>query len=170
MRFIDELKARALRFERHAVNTAVHAPPAKIAHEEMILVARGKTGAGIVREARRAITDVGDGRLHPSGLFGVFQRPEFFGIPHASGRRFAELVGGAPTGIPAFGHIDDAGSVAVVAIVIAGEEVAVIIERERLWIAQAIGVNFHIRAVLVATQGATGFGIGKHLAFEVGDV
>src|SRR5690606_16099368 len=60
-----------------------------------------------------------------------------------------------------FDDIDPAGLVAAVAVVVAGEEVAVVVERQFLRIAQTGGEFFQVRAIQVAAEHGAALRIRK---------
>src|SRR5690242_3271828 len=79
--------------------------------------------------------------------------PQLLGIPRSAWRgRRDELVTDAPAAIAPFHQVNEAGLIAGVGIVFAGEQVAVFVERQLLWIAQARGKNFQLRAIGVTAQ------------------
>ena len=88
------------------------------------------------------------------------------GIP----TRVAKLPIQSPTGIAALGDVDEAFPLLPqVAIVVHGEEVAVVIEGDFLRIAQAGGIDLQIRSVGVHPQDAAGVRVPKDSAFAIGD-
>ena len=152
-------------FTRERVDAAVGARAAKIAQEKMVAVSLWETRARIMRQSGRTVRDMRDRRHNVRRLFGKLQVPEVFGIPHARRRGVTELIGDAPAAVAAFHHIDQPRGIAVVAIVVAGEQIAVIIKRQFLRIAQTVGEHFQIRAVQIAAQHGAHVGIIQHLAF-----
>jgi len=62
--------------------------------------------------------------------------PKLLGIPTGRPACFAKIKSIAPTGVPAFHDIDQCARVAVIAIVVTGEQISVVIERQPLRIAQ----------------------------------
>lgn len=86
------------------------------------------------------------------------------------------MISLAPTGIAPFNDIDPAGWITVIGIVIAGEQIAVVVEDQLLWIAQAEGEDFQMRAIQIAAIDCAGirivhrasvdqrFGIGAAIA------
>ena len=71
----------------------------------------------------------------------------------------AFLVADAPAVVSPFDNVDQSGWVAVVGVVVAGEEIAVLVEDELLRIAQARGIQFQPGAVGIAAEDGAGFGI-----------
>ena len=65
---------------------------------------------------------------------------------------FHELIADAPAAIAAFHDINPARLIAAVGVVVAGEQVAVLIENQVLRIAQAESEHFEFGAVRVATE------------------
>ena len=63
-----------------------------------------------------------------------------------------------------------AGLVAAVGVVVAGKEVAVLVERQLLRVPQAGGEELQLRAVRVATEDGSRVGVGDFAAVDAGDV
>src|SRR5439155_12206304 len=138
--------------------------------EEVALVALGQAEAGIVGQTGVAVCnkqqtgyDIGSLAV-PGGL------PQLLGIPRAQSDRHAVvLVAAAPAAVAAFDDVDPACLVAVIGVVVAGEEIAVLVEGELLGIAQAGRDNLQLRAVGITAQHGTGVGTrhGPALGLDV---
>src|SRR5436853_4093109 len=74
------------------------------------------------------------------------------------------LKADAPAAVAAFDEVNPAGAIAAVRIVVAGEEIAVIVERKFLRIAQAQGENFQAGSICVAAKNGAGIGVADRLA------
>src|SRR5204863_7604826 len=74
-------------------------------------------------------------------------------------RPFEELKSDAPAAIAAFNQVHPARWIAAIGIIVAGEEIAVLIERKLLWVAQAVGENFEIGAIWIAAIHGARLGI-----------
>jgi len=70
------------------------------------------------------------------------------------------LIADAPAGVAAFDDVDEALHVAHVAVVVAGEEIANLVEEEVLGIAEAGGEEFDVGAVEIAAEDGAGIGGG----------
>ena len=77
--------------------------------------------------------------------------------------RIDELKSNPPAAIAALDHINPPGWVAAVRVVIACEEISILIEREFLRVAQATRENFQVRAVGIAAQHSAHFSFFDHV-------
>ena len=83
---------------------------------------------------------------------------------------FEELVTDPPAAVAALDEIDPAGLVAAIGVVVAGEEVAELIESQLLRVAQARGEDLELGAVGIAAQHGAGIRHGQGLAVACCDV
>ena len=141
-------------FTRKRADAAVGRAAAEIDEEEAILEMLGQARAGIVRQARRAVGEVGDRRHDVGRLAGVVRVPDLLAVQRAAVGQV--LVGHPPAAVAPFDDVDPAGLVAAVGVVVAGEEVAVVVERQLLRIAQAGGEHLQVRAIELAAQHRAG--------------
>ena len=139
---------------------------AEIDQEEMLLVAlRQRCDAGVVGHAGRPVGDVTARRHHVGGLLVVRQAPDLLGVPRAQPHRVVHLlVAQPPAAVAALDDVHPARRVAAVGVVVAGEQVAVLVEGQLLRVAQADGHDLQLRAVGVAAQHRAGVGVGEDLA------
>src|SRR5438105_1309158 len=91
------------------------------------------------------------------GLARKVRMPKFFGV-EGSARIgvFHELIAHAPATVAAFHHIHPARLIATVRIIVAREEISVLIENEILRIAQTKGEHFEVGAVGLAAKDTAG--------------
>ena len=134
---------------------------AVVADMEVLGFGFQEAGAGVIRQTGRTGRDV-SGRGNDEGrLGGVLQLPDLLGHP-AGKRTLLEadlavegvhcLVLHFPAGVGAFDDVDDAGSVALVGIVIHGEAVAEFVEGDFLGIAQAEVDDLEVRTIGLKTE------------------
>ena len=133
-------------------------------------VALGQAEAGIVGQTGRAVGNIGH-RRHDIGSLAIPGGvPQLLGVPRAQSDRHAVvLVAAAPAAVAAFDDVDPACLVAVIGVVVAGEEIAVLVEGELLGIAQTGRDNLQLRAVGITAQHGTGVGTrhGPALGLDV---
>ncbi len=134
-------------------------------HEEVTAVGRIQAGARVVLDAGRAVLDVADRGHDVRGLAGVARVPDLFGVPRARLAERRELVTDAPAAVAALDDVHEPLLVAVVAVIVAGEEVAEFVEDERLRVAEAGGEKFETRAVGVAAEHRALVGHRQRRAF-----
>ena len=120
---------------RKAGDAAARAGALEVGQEETAVEFRGKAGAGVVDEPARAVGDVGGGREDIGGLAVETGNPEAFHVPRAGIAQRRMLVTDPPSGVGAFDDVDPPLSVALVGVVVSGEEVAEFVEGEFLRIA-----------------------------------
>ena len=152
---VGHLEGRPLRLDREGVDAAAAAAAAEIAEEEVVRrsapAARWRRGCkqnpdGPVVDVRQRRHDVG--RLVRGG-----QVPELLGVERAAVAQVAAvLVADAPAAVAALDDVHQPAPVAGVAVVVHGEEVAVLVEGQFLRVAQAGGDDLQVRAVRVAAQ------------------
>ena len=136
------------------------------AHKKAVRVIRGQTRAGIMRDAARAIGQEHDGRDDPVWRLRFARLPEVLGHPRITlfSHRMM-LPAHAPAVVAAWHEIMPALAVAHVAVVVAGEKIAVIIEGEFLWIAEAVAENFELGTVALAAKHRTFIGQREGFVF-----
>ena len=122
--------------ERVGVDAAARDGALEVLDEKVAGVGGIEAGAGVVLDARGSILDVADRGQQVGGLARVALVPEFLGVPRASLSERGELVADPPAAVAALDDVHEAFLVAVVAVVIAGEEVAKFVEDERLRVAR----------------------------------
>ena len=126
---------------------------------------------GVVGQAGGAVGDVDDRREDVGGLAVPAGMPELLGVPGASrGREVEVLVAHPPAAVAPLDDVDPAGLVAAVGVVVAGEQVAVVVEGEFLRVPQAGGEDLQVRPVGLAAEDRAGVGGDEVLAFLGGDV
>ena len=157
-----ERVARAVAVGGDAGNAAAGAGSLEVGEEESAVEFWREAGAGVVDETARAVGDVRDRGQNIGGLAVEVRNPEALHVPGAGIAEGSVLVADPPTGIGTFHDVDPAFAVALVGVVVAGEEVAVFVEGEFLRIAQAVGEGLEIRAVEFTAENAAF--IGKHEA------
>ena len=140
--------------------------PRKSTRKKWFLYSFGKQAdARVISQPGRAVGQVGDRRHDVGRLTGKRRVPELFLVPRpARVRGFEELVADPPAAIAAFDEIDPACAVAAIGVVIAGEQVAELIERQLLRVAQAGGKDLELGAVGVAAQDRAGIRHGERFA------
>jgi hypothetical protein len=157
--------ARALWFHVIRENAAARDRALEMRDEERAGVRRVQAGAGIIFDAGGAVLDVGDGRKNVRGLSRMALMPETLGVPRAGFFERRELIADPPAAVAALDHMYESLLVAVVAVVVAGEEVAVLGEHERLGIAQAPRDELKLRTIGIAAEHGTHVGGVDHAAF-----
>ena len=166
---IEDFEGGAARLLAERPDASVGAE--EVANKEMAGVAFGHAGAGVVGKAGGALGDVGNGWDDVGGGVGVSDIPNFFGVPGAEGNGEAEmLVADAPAVVAAFDEVQPTRLVAEVGVVVAGEEVAEVVEGEFLRVAEAGGEDFEVAAVGVAAEDGARIGVGDDAAggFDMG--
>ena len=125
-----------------------------------------QAGAGVVREARGTIGQVRNRRHNVRGLACEVRVPQLLGVPGATrDPTLQELVTDSPATVATFDHVHPTGFVPAVGVVVAGEQVAVLVERQLLRVAQSVGEHFEFRAIGIAPQHRTGVGHGQGSVF-----
>jgi hypothetical protein len=132
------------------VHAAVGGAAAEVTQEEAVAEAFGQTLAWIVDEPRRAIREVHDRRHDPRWLTGMASMPHLLAIPRAA--VVEPLVADAPAAVGTRHDVHEARAVATVAVVVAREQIAPLVKREFLWVAQAAVHDFEVAAVEFAAQ------------------
>src|SRR5262249_15980 len=106
---------------------------AEIDEKEMVIVFFRQAEARIKRQPRRAVSEIGNGRDDVRGLPVVLRMPELLAVPGPAVRKV--LVIHPPAALAPFDQIHPAGLVAAVGIVVAGKQVAELVEGQLLGIA-----------------------------------
>jgi hypothetical protein len=141
---IDQLEAGALGLHRERPHGAVRAG-AEVGEEEVVLVALGQARAGVVRAAAGAAGDVRDRRDHVRRGVLLLEVGQPLGQPRAGRLGGLDvLVADAPASVAAFYDVNPPRRVAVVAVVVASEQVAVVVEHQLLRVAQARGEDLDV--------------------------
>ena len=136
----------------------------------MAAIALVQPRARVVGQARGAAREVGDGRHDVGRLAGVGRMPELLRVPRSAQVRAVDpLVRIAPAAVAALDHVDPTRAVAAVGVVVAGPQVAVVVEGQLLRIAQAGGEDLEVGAVELAAQHRTRVRVrvGLALVFDV---
>src|SRR5213594_3633940 len=148
------------------MDATVGCATAKVHQEEMTPVLVWEAGPGIEAQPRRTVGDIRDRGNDVGGL--PFERwiPESLGAPWTARiGAFEKLVADAPAAVAAFDQVDPARLVAAVGIVVAGEQISILIERQGLRIAQAEGEHLQLRPVRIAAKNAAAVRIGDDATF-----
>ena len=93
-------------------------------------IRRSEAGAGVVGDAGRAVLNVADRGQQIGGLFGMPGVPELLGVPRAGGAPRGMLVSDPPAAVAVFHEVHEPFLVALVGVVVAGEQVAVFVEEK----------------------------------------
>ena len=109
-----------------------------------------ETRAGIVGQPRRAIGHVGHRRDDVRRLTGMSRIPQLLAIPRASVLKV--LVVHPPTGVGMLDEVHPPRTVAAVRVVVAGEQIAEIVERQLLRIAKPRAEDLQLRAIQFAAK------------------
>src|SRR5262249_54875719 len=134
----------------------------------MVFVLGGKQAdARVISQPGRPVSEVGDWRNDVRRLTGERRVPELFLIPRPTRvRRLEELVTDPPAAVAPFDEIDPARAVAAVGVILAGKEVAELIEGELLRVSQAGRDYLELRAIGVTAQDRAGVRYGQGLAVK----
>ncbi len=161
---IDQLEAGAPGLDGERPDSALPVDIGVVAQEEMIRITLGQAQPGIVDEARGTVGDLGDGRKDPGGLGLVLEVEEPLRHPRTpdivAGQR---LIGHRPARLTALDDVDEARRIAAVPVVVAGEEVAVVVESELLGIAKSRGEDLEVAAVGIHTKYGAAPGSDRRL-------
>src|ERR1043166_2527083 len=163
--FVEGFEACAFGTQGEGIDEAVRTA-AKIAEEKMLVVARGQAGSGVISHASGPGGDVRDRWQVKGGGVRGSHAPEHFRIPSA--HLWQPLPAHAPTVVRTLYDVLPTGLIAAVAVVVAGEQITELVEGELLWIAEADGDDFQLRAVRLAAKDCAG--IGERLHGESGPV
>src|SRR5438045_8715294 len=154
---IHQFETRTFWFEREGKDTAVGRTAAKIHEEEMIPVSSGHTSTGKISNSGRAAGDVSDGWNDVGRLAFEWWVPQPFRVERAPRIGVLhKLISHAPTIVAAVDKIYPAGLVAAVRVVIAGEQIAMLIEDQVLRVAQTVSEHLEFGAVRIAAENAPG--------------
>jgi hypothetical protein len=159
-----DFERRPARFDLEGEYRAAVGVAAEIAQEEVLFVALGNlTDAGIVSEPGRSRGDVGAGRDDACRLLGEWHSPDFLGVPRAQPSRVVHfLIADPPTAISAWDDIHPPGRIAAVGVVVAGEEVAILVESQLLGIAEPVMEDLEVGPIRIAPKHGAGVGIVEH--------
>ena len=132
----------------------------EVAGKEVVLVFVVQADAWVVGHAGGAVAEVGQRGQHIRHAVVVLQVPDLLGVPRATVRLWhrrgvhqrAVLVAAAPAAVATFHNLNPAGLVATVAVVVVGEQVAVVVEGHFLRVAQSTVDDLHVLAVPVAAE------------------
>ena len=177
-----EGEAGAVGFEGEIFDEAAIGSGDVADHEEVFCEALREGGAaGVVGQSAGAVDGVGDGGENVGGLAVVAWQPKAFVHPGVelvllAGGLGADVVEGvvaegdeglvafAPAGIAVFDDVNDAFAVAVVIVVVDGEEVAEFVEDDLLGVAEVEGEDLEVGAVGVGAEDGAAVGAGEGLA------
>ena len=148
------LVARALLLQREMAHAA-----GEIGDEKVSAIFFRQSGAGIKRDARGAVRDVRDGREDGGVRLRNVEVPHALAVPCAELGQ--ELPADAPAVVRALDDVNPPRLVAAVAVVVACEKIAHVVECERLRIAQALGEEFQAAAVGPDAIDRAAIGVGK---------
>ena len=98
--------------------------------EDLASVVGVESGARVISDPGRAILNIADRRQEVGGLRGMPGAPEAFSIPRSRTTLWCELIAYAPAAIAIFNHVHETLLIALIAIVIAGEEIAIFREQQ----------------------------------------
>ena len=139
--------------QREAVDARIGRGAGEARHEEVVLPGVREGGAGVVDHARRTGVPVLDRREHVRGLvLGArleerLAHPDVVAVVLRVGV-LAVLPVRPPAAVGAVGQVDEAFLLAgVVAVVVDRDQVAAVVERELLQVADAGGEDLEVRAV-----------------------
>ena len=152
------LVARALLLQFEMAHAA-----GEIGDEKIVAVFFRQPGARVVRDARGAVRDVRDGWEDGGVCLRHVEVPHALAVPCAE--LWQELPADAPAVVRALDDVNPARLVAAVGVVVAGEKVAHIVEREALRIAQAPRVKFERVAIRPAAEDRAAVRHVDHLTF-----
>src|SRR5204862_6488626 len=125
-------------------------PARKIAHEKMIVVLGRHSCAWIEAQPGGAMSDVPDRRNQVSRVICWLKFPEQFVIPRTQLRLL--LPPQAPAVLAGFHHVQPASFVALVAVIVSRPEIAELVKRKFLWIAQARREQLEVRSIRIAAK------------------
>ncbi len=145
---VCQLERGSFRFHRETADAAVTSRAAEVAHEEVTLVSIRKSDAWVVGQSGGAVAEIDDRRNDVSGLHGrgfivgSIRVPHAFAVPRSA--IFEVLKVHPPTCVAAFDDIHPPSHVATVGVVLAGKQVAIVIECQLLRIAKSVGEHFEV--------------------------
>ena len=132
------------------MDAAVAAAAPEVAEEEAVAIARGHAVAHVVDEARWTVGHVVDRHERREWALLVERHPHAFAVPCAA--VVEPLEPDAPAAVGAIDNLHEPRAIAAVAVVVAGQQVAEVVEREFLRVAQAAVHDFEVAAVEFAAQ------------------
>ena len=132
---------------------------------------RQQCDARVISQPGWSIGKVGDRRDDVGGLACKSGVPELFLVPGAPAvRRFDKLIADPPAAIAPFDHVNPASPIAAVGIIIAREEIAILVERQLLGVAKPRREDLELGAVRITAQHRSRIGHGKRPALGRCDV
>ena len=134
----------------------------------MILVTVRESHTRVMGQPGRAVRNVYDRGDHVGGLTLVGRVPDLFPVEGAAVTEV--LVIHSPAGVAPLDDVDPAGLVTAVGIIIACEEISIIVERQFLRITQAVGEFLEFSTVQVATKDGSRIRAEQVFAFFGGHV
>jgi hypothetical protein len=159
---INELEGSAFGSQPEGMNATVRRATAKINEEEVIFVGIRQARARKIGDPGRAARDVGDRRNDVCRLMRESGVPELLGIEGAARIGILhELKSDAPAAVAAFNYIDPTRLIPAVRVVVAREQIAVLVENEVLGVAQAKREDFEFRTIGIASEYATSVGVAS---------
>ena len=169
--FVHDFVARTIGFHGKRHDSGRGVGSSEVAQEHVILITIGKTVPGIHHHPGRARGVVHHGRQRPSRLPIVTRLPYAFLVPRTSAvLSFEGLVTHVPTGFATFDQIHQPRLVATVGVVVAGEQVAVIVKRKLLRVAQSVVEHLQTGTVQFTTERGTGMRRNMLVAFPIDEV
>ncbi len=162
---VDQLERRPLRLDRERTDAAVGGTAAEVGEEEVVAVTLGQADARIRDESRRPVGEIGDGgndvrRLDLRRLFiGPIGIPHPLAVPGTAVGKVLEVH--PPADVGSLDDVDPAGAVAAVGVVLPREEASIVVERQLLRIAKAVGEDLQLRSVRLAAEDGPGVGHGE---------
>ncbi len=164
---VHHLKTGPARRKLQRVDQTPSRITAKVAHEKGVVVRFGHTRARIEGQPGGARTNVQQGRYNMGRLLVKTGRPHFLRVPRPPGIGLGDpLVADTPATVPPLDDPDPTGLITGVGVVVAREEVAVVVESQFLGIAQAPVHDFEVAAIQIASKDRAG--IGFHQSGTVG--
>ena len=137
----------------------------------MIAVARCEPRAGIVGETGGTRSKLAHRRQHPRRLHPFGRRiaihiPHSLGMPRSRGVRIGNcLERHVPAAVATIHHVDQSRVVAAVAVVVGGEQIAMVVERQFLRIAKPRVNHFQPAAIRPTAEHGPAARRGQHRSF-----
>ena len=144
--FAHHLEAGTVRFSAECADVF----SGELGHEKVALIFFVERGARVVGKTARAVGVVGNGRGEVGRLPVEVRFPEAIGHPRVVAAVLGKLAvaavlpRGAPAGVGALEQVVEPFAVAEVAVVVDDEPVAVLVVRQLLRIAQAVGEHLEV--------------------------
>ena len=153
---INQLEAGPIRLDSEGADAAVGSLPPEVGQEEVPFVPLGQAGAGVIHQPRGTIRHVQDrrngaGRLHSCrGCVLAVGMPDVLAVPRPA--IVGVLVVHPPAGVATLDDIHPTGLVAAIGVVVAREQIAEVVERQLLRIAEAEREHLQIAPIQVAPK------------------